>query len=181
MWKQTKPALVLLSLALNVAFAGVWLAYAAVSRVESQEKRCEPGDGSTVWCPLHRQLNVSADQWKEIEPRLRAFRASADEVCRQISELRRGIIDQLAAANPDLDAIKAKQGEILAGQRKMQGLVIDQLMAEKEVLTAEQQQRLFEMLRRAAGGERSGPLLVPGRGHEGGIGQVLRTGDQDGR
>ena len=176
MWKQTKPALVLLSIALNVAFAGVWLAYAAVSRVESQEKRCELGDSASVWCPLHRQLNVSADQWKEIEPRLRAFRASADEICRQISELRMAIIDQLAAPNPDLDAIKAKQGEILAGQRKMQGLVIDQLMTEKKVLTAEQQQRLFEMLRSGTGCDRGGPMLVPGRGHEGGIGQVLRTG-----
>ena len=175
MWKQTKPALVLLSIALNVAFAGVWLAYAAVSRVESPQNRREPGDSASVWCPLHRQLNVSADQWKEIEPRLRAFRASAEEICRQISELRRGIINQLAAANPDLDAIKATQGEILAGQRKMQGLVIDQLMTEKKVLTAEQQQRLFEMLRSGVGCDRGGPMLVPGRGHGGGMGQVLRT------
>jgi Spy/CpxP family protein refolding chaperone len=179
MWKQAKPALVLLSIALNVAFAGVWLAYAAVSRVESQEKRCEPGDSASVWCPLHRELNVSAEQWKEIEPRLRAFRASADEICRQISELRRGIIDQLAAPNPDLDAIKAKQGEILAGQRKMQALVIEQLTNEKKVLTAEQQQRLFEMLRSRSACDRGGPMLVPGRGHEGGIGQTLRTGGTD--
>jgi Spy/CpxP family protein refolding chaperone len=176
MWKQAKPALVLLSIALNVAFAGVWLAYAAVSRVESPEKRCQPGDSATVWCPLHRELNVTADQWGEIEPRLRAFRASADEICRQISQLRRGIIDELAAQNPDLDAIKAKQVEILAGQRKMQGLVIEQLVSEKKVLTDEQQHQLFEMLRTGTGGDRGGPLLVPGRGHEGGIGQVLRTG-----
>jgi Spy/CpxP family protein refolding chaperone len=179
MWKQIKPALVLLSIALNVAFAAVWLTYAAASRVESHAMRCEPGDSATVWCPLHRQLNVSADQWKEIEPRLRTFRASADDICRQITELRRGIIDQLVAANPDIDAISAKQGEILATQRKMQGLVIDQLIAEKKVLTAEQQQRLFEMLRSGTGCDRGGPMLVPGRGHEGGIGQVLRTGDKD--
>jgi hypothetical protein len=179
MWKQTKPALILLSIALNVAFAGVWLAYAAVSRVESPEKRCEPGDSTSVWCPLHRQLNVSADQWKEIEPRLRVFRASADEICRQISELRGGIIDQLDAPNPDLDVIKAKQGEILARQRKMQGLVIDQLMTEKKALTADQQQRLFEMLRSGTGGDRGSPMLVPGGGHERGIGQVLRTGGKD--
>jgi len=179
MWKQIKPALVLLSIALNVAFAGVWLTYAAGSRDQSQEKRCEPGDSATIWCPLHRELNVRAGQWTEIEPRLRAFRASADEVCRQISELRRGILDELASANPGLDAIKAKQAEILAGQRKMQGLVIDQLMAEKKVLTTEQQQQLFEMLRRGTSGDRGGPMLVPGRGHEGGIGQVLRTGGKD--
>jgi Spy/CpxP family protein refolding chaperone len=179
MWKQAKPALVLLSIALNVAFVGVWLAYAAGSRIESNEERCVPGDSQTVWCPLHRQLNVSADQWKEIEPRLRAFRAAADEICRQNNELRRAILDQLAAPNPDLEAIKAKQAEIFAGQRKMQGLVIDQLVSETKVLTAEQQERLFEMLRSGTGCDRGGPLLVPGRGHEGGIGQVLRTPGKD--
>jgi len=179
MWKQIKPALVVLSIALNAAFAGVWLTYAAASRVEIYAMRCEPGDSRTIWCPLHRQLNVSADQWKEIEPRLRTFRASADQICRQITDLRGEIIDQLATPHPDLEAVKAKQGEILAGQRNMQGLVIDQLMAEKKVLTAEQQQRLFEMLRSGTGGNRGGPMLVPGRGHEGGIGQVLRTGDKD--
>lgn len=176
MWKQIKPALVLLSIALNVAFAGVWLAYAAASRAESREKRCEPGDSTTVWCPLHRELNVSAEQWKEIEPRLRAFRASADEICRKIGELRMGIIAELATPNPDLQTIKAKQEEILAGQRRMQGLVIEQLTSEKKVLTVEQQQRLFDMLRSQSGCGRGGPLLVPGRGHEGSIGQPLRTG-----
>ncbi len=179
MWKQTKPALVLLSIALNVAFVGAWLTYAAASRIESHENRRKPGDSASVWCPLHRQLNVSADQWTEIEPRLREFRVSADEIRRQIGELRRGIIDQLAAPNPDRDAIKAKQGEILAGQRKMQGLVIDQLMTEKKVLTDEQQQRLFEMLRSGTGCDRGGPMLVFGRGHEEGIGQTLRTGGKN--
>ncbi len=179
MWKQIQPALVLLSIALNAAFAGVWLAYAAGSRSRSQEQRCEPTDISTVWCPLHRQLNVSADQWNAIEPRLRSFRASADGICAQIGELRRGIIDLLAAENPDLEAIKAKQAEVLEGQRKMQGLVIDQLMVERQVLTAEQRQRLFEMLRSATQRERGGPMLAPGGGHEGGIGQVLRTGGKE--
>ena len=41
----------------------------------------------------------------------------------------------------------------------MQGLVIDQLITEKKVLTAEQQQRLFEMLRQATGRDRGGPIL----------------------
>ncbi|MGO8749702.1 MAG: periplasmic heavy metal sensor [Thermoguttaceae bacterium] len=159
MWKQTKTVLVVLSVGLNVSFVGVWLAYAAASRAESRQKRCDLGDSTSIWCPLHRQLNVGADQWKEIEPRLRAFHTSANEICRQIGELRGEIIDDLATPNPDLDAIKGKQGEILAGQRKMQGLVIDQLITEKKVLTAEQQQRLFEMLRQATGRDRGGPIL----------------------
>jgi Spy/CpxP family protein refolding chaperone len=179
MWKQIKPLLLILSIALNVAFVGVWLVHAAASRVESREVPCKPGDSQSVWCPLHRELNVNTEQWKEIEPRLRAFRVSADEICRQIGELRTGIIDQLAGPKPDLAAVKARQEEILAGQRKMQGLVIEQLVNEKKVLTTEQQQQLFEMLRSRTGSEHGGPRLVPGRGHEEGIGQVLRTGGRD--
>jgi Spy/CpxP family protein refolding chaperone len=180
MWKKTKPLLVILSVALNLAFVGAWLTYAAASRMESRwEKPCVPGDSQTVWCPLHRELNVTAEQWKEIEPRLRAFRTSADEICGKISGLRAGIIDELASPSPDLQAIKAKQEEIRAGQRRMQGLVIEQLMSERKVLTAEQQQRLFDMLRSRMGCDRGGPMLVPGRGHEGSIGQPLRTGGED--
>lgn len=180
MWKQTKTALVHLSLALNAAFSGVWLTHAAASRWQESETRCEPADGSTVWCPLHRQLNVSAEQWSEIEPHLRSFRAAADEICQQIGDLRRAVIDQLAAEQPNRESIQTKQAEILDGQRRMQRLVIEQLMAEKKVLSADQQRQLFELLRGATGSDRGGPLLVPGRGHENGIGQVLRTGGQDG-
>ena len=176
MWKQMKPLLVILSIALNLAFVGVWLACAAASRTGSQETRCEPGSSDTVWCPLHRELNVTAQQWRQIEPRLRQFRASADEICRQIGQRRMEIIDQLAAPETNLAVVKAKQEEILASQHKMQGLVIEQLTSEKAVLTAEQQQRLFDMLRSRSGCDRGGRMLVPGRGHEGNIGQPLRTG-----
>ena len=176
MWKQMKLLLVILSIALNLAFVGVWLTCAAASRMGSQEMRCEPGSSDTVWCPLHRELNVTAQQWQKIEPLLRQFRASADEICRQIGELRMEIIDQLAAPETNLAAVKAKQEEILAGQRRMQALVIEQLTSEKAVLTAEQQQRLFDMLRSRSGCDRGGPMLVPGRGHEGNNGQPLRTG-----
>ena len=179
MWKHMKPLLVILSVALNVAFAGVWLAHVAAARVESCENRCVPGDSGSVWCPLHRELNVSAEQWSQIEPHLRAFRAEADEICRQISSQRAEIIDLLAAPDPDLAAVKTKQEDVLAGQRRMQSLVIEQLTAEKEVLTPQQQERLFDMLRGRSGCDHRGPLLVPGRGVGGGVGQTLRTGGGD--
>ncbi len=176
MWKQMKPLLVILSIALNLAFVGVWLTCTAVSHLGSQAARCEPGNSEIVWCPLHRELDVTPEQWEKIEPRLRAFRTSADAICRQIGQLRAELIDLLAAPELDLGAVKEKQEEILAGQRQMQGLVIEQLTSEKKVLTAEQQQRLFDMLRSQSGCGRGGPMLVPGRGHEGNIGQPLRTG-----
>jgi Spy/CpxP family protein refolding chaperone len=179
MLKQIKPLLVILSVALNLAFVGVWLAYAATSHMGSQETPCEPGDSKTIWCPLHRELDVTPEQWEKIEPRLREFRNSADAICLEIGQLRTEIIDLLAVQEPDLSTVKAKQNKILAGQRKMQALVIEQLMNEKSALTAEQQQRFFEMLRSRSDCGRDSPMLVPGRGHEGGIGQTLRTGGKE--
>ena len=179
MWKQTKPLLVILSVALNVAFVGVWLAHVATSRVQSCGNRCVPGESGTVWCPLHHELGVSTEQWKLIEPRLRAFRASADEICGRIRGHRAEIIDLLAAEEPDLTAVKAKQEDILANQRQMQALVIGQLTAEKEILAPQQQQRFFDMLRSRSDCGHRGPLLVPGRGIQGGMGQTLRRGEKD--
>lgn len=179
MWKQTKPLLVILSVALNVAFAGVWLAHVTASHAPSCENCCVPDDNGSVWCPLHRELNVSAEQWKQIEPRLRAFRASADKICRRIGGQRAHILDLLAAQEPDLTAVEAKLEAVLAGQRQMQELVIEQLTAEKEILTPQQQQRFFDMLRSRSGCDHRGALLVPGRGVEGGVGRTLRSDGKD--
>lgn len=145
----------------------------------SQETRCGPRSSETVWCPLHRELDVTPEQWEKIEPRLREFRTSADAVCQQVRQLRAEMTDLLAAPETDLESLKAKQEGIFAGQRRMQGLVIEQLVNEKKVLTAEQQQRLFEMLRSRSGCRHGGPMLLPGRSHEGNIGQPLRTGGQE--
>ena len=66
-----------------------------------------------------------------------------------------------------------------ARQERLVGLlVVEHLTYEKALLTAQQQQQLFELLRSRSGSNRGGALLVPGGGHEGGIGQVLRTGGE---
>ena len=176
MWKHMKLLLVILSVALNVAFVSVWIAHLATARAKPFETRCMPGDSRSVWCPLHRELNVTPQQWSQIEPLLRTFRAEADKICEQIRGTRSEIIDLLAATNTDMEAVKAKQEDIFAGQRKMQSLVIRQLTAEKEILSPDQQKRLFDMLRNRTGCDPRGPLLVPGRGVEGGVGQTLRIG-----
>ncbi|MHB8954529.1 MAG: Spy/CpxP family protein refolding chaperone [Pirellulaceae bacterium] len=177
MLRQTKPLLIILSVALNIAFVGVWLAYAAAPRMQWQGTSCEPGNRETVWCPLHRELNCTPAQWEKIEPRLRDFRVAADAIGQEIGLRRLRIIDLLTSQQPDLSAVKNTQDEILAGQRKMQTLVVEQLTFEKSILTLSQQEQLFDMLRSRSGGNR-GALLVPGGGHEGGIGQVLRTGGE---
>ena len=173
MWKTAKPFLVVLSVALNIAFAAVWLLHAAACRHESTRADVAPEQKTGVWCPLHRELGVDRQQWQEIEPGLKEFQASAGELCQRIGQLRSEVIESIASEEPDLAAIRAKQDEILASKRKIQQLVVSHLLAEKETLTVDQQKQLFEMLRNRTGCP--GPPMS-GRSSRGGVLEACNEG-----
>lgn len=105
MWKKSKLYLVLASVALNVAFIAMWVAHAA-----PVQRGLDAGDSrvaeEAIWCPLHRQLKVSPEQWQKIEPRLRDFQARVAELCQQTNSMRSQVIELLAAEEPDLEAIR---------------------------------------------------------------------------
>jgi Spy/CpxP family protein refolding chaperone len=86
-----------------------------------------------------------------LEPRLTEFQQASRSLYEEIQRRRAELIDLVAAAQTDREAIAAKQEEIRAGQRRMQELVVAQLLAEKEVLTVEQREKLFDMIRRHSG------------------------------
>ncbi len=142
MWRKIAPLLIVLSVALNVAFLGVWAAQAARAHWTADARY----DGE-VWCPLHRRLGVTDEQWRRMEPRLIEFRTRSQAICTDMNRLRTELLDLIASDNPDRQAIAATQEEIRAGQQQMQQLVVEHLLAEKEVLTAEQQQELFSLIR----------------------------------
>ena len=77
MWKRTAPLLVILSIALNLAFIGVWAAHAAASRLSRGDVSYGPdaGGNGAMWCPLHRKLGATDQQWRQIEPKLTEFDA----------------------------------------------------------------------------------------------------------
>ena len=156
MWKKTKLLLILLSVALNVAFAAIWAAHMLHGRLCGSDG---PEQGEGVSCPLHRRLGTTEAQWREIEPRLSEFRKTARAVCGEVSRARAELIDLLAAADPDPEAVRAKQEEILAGQRRMQELIINHLLDEKKSLTHDQQSQLFDLLRRRSGCAGHGPMM----------------------
>jgi Spy/CpxP family protein refolding chaperone len=159
MWKRIAPLLVILSVALNLAFIGVWGVHVIREHAHHGTWFTDKhSDG--IWCPLHRKLGASEQQWKQIEPKLVAFRKSSQSVCEEVNRKRQEMIDLVASANPDPHAIAAKQEEILAGQRKMQALVIEQLLAEKQVLTPPQQKELFDLLRQRSGCAGHGPMMM---------------------
>ncbi len=161
MWTTLKPYVLIASAALNVAFVAIWIVHAAVPRGRALDSSETEG----VWCPLHRELEVTAEQWAEIEPRLIAFQDSVGELCERVDSLRTEVIDMLAAPSPDLDAIRARQDDILATRRVIQARVVEHLLAEKSTLAPDQQARLFELLRRRSRcGRTSPPMSGRGRG-----------------
>lgn len=143
MWKKIVPLLVVFSVALNVAFVGIWAV-----RVFPAQRFEDGASGDPVWCPLHRALKVTGEQWGRLEPRLVEFRRESEATCAEMGRLRGELIDLIDVIRPDREAIASKQEEIRAGQRRMQQLVIEHLLEEKEVLTADQEKDLFDLLRR---------------------------------
>jgi len=164
--------LIVLSVALNIGFAGVWAAQTVAGHWPAWEGCGHSNCSGAVWCPLHRKLDVTDEQWQRLEPHLAQFRQASQAVCQETQRKRAELID-LVAAGTDRTEIAAKQEEILAGQRRMQGLVVEQLLAEKEVLTVEQQKELFDMIRRQSGC--MGPALM-----RGGLGEPSQPFSQGG-
>jgi Spy/CpxP family protein refolding chaperone len=157
MWKKLAPLLIVLSVALNIAFVGIWAVRAGRAAHWGEGK---PHHGE-VWCPLHRRLNVTDEQWRQIEPSLVAFQKAAWGVREEINRHRTEFLDLIATAEPDREALRARQEEILDGQRRMQDLVIEHLLSQKNVLTPTQQRELFDMMRRRSGCTGQGPGLIP--------------------
>ncbi len=156
MWKKVAPLLILLSVAFNIACVGIWAVHAV-------RARCADGGfrHGEVWCPLHRRLNVTDEQWRQIEPRLTDFQKAARDVREDVNRCRAELLDLIVAVESDREALRAKQDEILAGQRRMQELVIEHLLSQKNVLTPVQQRELFEMMRRRSGCIGQGPGKMP--------------------
>jgi len=163
MWKKAMPLLVILSVALNLAFAAVWIAHALSERLAGREQRARETAASPIWHPLHQQLELGEQQWREIEPRLKQLQETSQGLCQHIRRLRGEILDIIREPEPDRNAIRARQQEILEGQRKMQSLVIEHLLAEKQLLTPEQQSRLLHLIRQCTACRGRGPLMGLGR------------------
>ncbi|MEF8787449.1 MAG: periplasmic heavy metal sensor [Planctomycetota bacterium] len=158
-----------LSLGLNIAF----MTTCAVRQFGGGgciARRPPPeGHNEEIWSPLHRELGVTEEQWEEIEPRLREFQRKLQTRHRRIQKVRKGMLEVLSAPEVDRKAIEKQQKKVLRAFRKTQDLMLEHILTERKLLTPEQQERLFRMLRRrmqAAG---------PGRPKGGpGVGKAFR-------
>jgi len=174
MSKRIFVLILISSLALNFAFVFSWAGYRFSQGFADDRGQVLPSDEKDeIWCPLHRSLNVSKEQWQRIEPRLLEFRNTSQSICEQVNQKRGEMIDILSSADPDHQAVADKQKEILAAQQKMQQLVIEHLLFEKSVLNTQQQEELFQLFRRKC---RFAPGQDAGRKHS--FRQIFNSGNE---
>lgn len=148
---------VLLSVALNVAFVGAWIFH--VLSAECDIRRSPAPDHG--WSSLHERLDITASQRERLEPLLAGFLEESQACREELNRLRLELVDLLASPDPTPQAIGEAQKRIREGQRRMQSLVVGHLLHEKEILTPEQQEELFRLLREQCRCAGLGRLLGP--------------------
>lgn len=145
MWNNLHKPLFALSVGLNLAFIAMWLVH-SLSAPGDAGGLSRPEIDGVVPSAIHREIGVTEEQWRKIEPLVLDFREKAVKQRQKISALRGQLMDLLTIPEMDEVAIREKQEEILAGQRRMQNLVIDHLLQEKEFLSPDQGKRLMQSL-----------------------------------
>jgi Spy/CpxP family protein refolding chaperone len=131
---------IIFSVVLNVAFVGSFLLQE--SGLFSRAARGTPRS-----CLLYEELNLTPEQLEKFAPLRDDFHAFVDLRGRQIKSKRLELIDLLAIGEPARKEIDAGQKEIRVLQRRMQAKVIDHLLEESKILTHEQRERFFALIR----------------------------------
>jgi Spy/CpxP family protein refolding chaperone len=151
MWQKIKPLLWVLSITLNLAFLAGWAAQQVQASVQQKHAKAMMESGACKDCPLNRQLGANQQQCARMAPLQTALQDSTRCLCRRLQQARAELVNLIAVQNPDRQAIRDKQAEIYQNQRAMQDLVVDHLLTEKSLLSPQQQEKLFDLLRERTG------------------------------
>ena len=159
MSRSTRTLLIILSVALNLAFVTVWTLHRLSLGCRHHAARV-PARGMESACPFHERIQATPAQRQEIESRLETFRKASMPLCMEVNKHRLELIDLLAAPQPDRAAIAAKQQQIADGQNQMQERVIANLLDMKATLTPDQQKTLFDTIRTRSDCAGHGPMAM---------------------
>ena len=172
MWRKVRPIVLAVSVALNVALLSTWAVHAVPTHLLGENHAEETGQ-QDIWCPLHRELGVTEEQWEKIEPAMVRFQEKVRQQSQNLRKLRDEMLELLRSPDVDREKMEAQQEKIIRGHRKMQDIVLEHLLAEKRLLTDSQEANLFGMLADRMGC--LGPMMGGGRGRGPGIGRVMRN------
>jgi Spy/CpxP family protein refolding chaperone len=148
---------VIASLILNVVFISSWVVH-TIGRGQSTRALPHCAFNATTPHPLYRSLGITNGQWQSMQPAITRFSDSSRYLNDSINAYRATIIELLAKDSVDMASITNVQSSILHMQQRLQMLVIDQIVSEKNVLTPKQRQDLFLLLRSSCSHAREGLL-----------------------
>lgn len=136
---------IVLSIILNIAFVGGYL-YKTLWQGEEEFSPVKPGLRE-----IAKGLQLSDEQREKINQSTESLVKEIAKIRAKIRDHRKAMIALLTSPNPDRQAIELKRQEIASLQGNIQKLVLDKMLEDKNILTPEQQRKLFSYLREKAG------------------------------
>jgi hypothetical protein len=140
--------LLICSLVFNFIIIGMWLTHTVQNRLPEKGFLFHSLFNS---CPLQKTLQLTANQWDSVKPRLDVFHSSAIQICGRVHISRAALVNELEKPQPDTLVLKNLGLKILEEQQKLQELSIKHLLEEKKMLSQEQRNRLFIEIRKNMG------------------------------
>ena len=160
MWRNVLTLLLIFSLALNLAFAGVWVYHRAYVQPRLMERLPPPSELPAMpWA--EQALELRDPQRSRVRTEYAEFRKKMWEIRTRAEQNRVVLLDLLAAPKPDRKAIQECLSRIAADNQKLQELVVEHLLALKGMISPQQVQRLMNTLRSRSAPQGGMPLHRP--------------------
>lgn len=155
--RRMQTPLLIFSLSLNFAFAGVWgyhyfYVTPRLRKLDELEARLtEQQQRQMRTAPPAARLKLTAEERRKMAEAGRSFREQLMPVRAEIRRQRERLYRLMAAPEPDREAILQCQAAISEGQRRMQQMTVEHLLDVKGRLGPEQQKRFWRMMKRGRG------------------------------
>jgi len=178
MYNRTLSLILVFSLAFNIAFVGIW----AYNRF-GEERPAPPPPPRQAW----EQIGLDREQQRRMEQSWRALQQQVAPLQARLARERDHLLELMAQADPDEQAIRAARRRMEAAQEQMRQRVMVHMQQTREQLSPEQRRRMFQMMRTRArrrgasprGARRQGPERRPRGGQSGGGGFTIPTPPED--
>jgi Spy/CpxP family protein refolding chaperone len=154
MFRASAPYLLFVSLAINVPFVLMWAnSHLLANKIENAtapiaNKRSFGRPPSGPFSPeqFMRSIGIDDEQWEKMEERQLTFHRLLRETMEQSCTAKTEMLELFAHDEVDRDLIQEKQDEFIDTQKRMQDLMVENLMADKKDLKADQFERLHKMI-----------------------------------
>ena len=142
MYRKGLELLLIFSLALNLAFVGVWGYHWFCVRPELATR------AAPVWQTQQGTLNLSGEQRERVREQWGELRRRVGGLNEELAGRRRQLLGLLAAPEPDMEAVRAFQRDIALEEGKVRDATIEHLLELRKVLSPEQREKLLRMIQR---------------------------------